>query len=123
MKDVAEKIDSGIKRGKKHSIVMVAEGCMSGEVCAQELTKYINVDARVSVLGHIQRGGSPSGADRVLASRLGGHAVDLLLEGKTAIGVGIRNNELTDTSFEEIFRSNEHEFDFETFELTNELSI
>ncbi|MDN8847935.1 6-phosphofructokinase, partial [Staphylococcus aureus] len=123
MKDVAEKIDNGIKRGKKHSIVMVAEGCMSGEVCAQELTKYINVDARVSVLGHIQRGGSPSGADRVLASRLGGHAVDLLLEGKTAIGVGIRNNELTDTSFEEIFRSNEHEFDFETFELTNELSI
>ncbi len=39
---------------------MVAEGCMSGEVCAQELTKYINVDAR-AVLGHIQRGGSPSG--------------------------------------------------------------
>ena len=75
------------------------------------------------MLGHIQRGGSPSGADRMLASRLGGHAVDLLLEGKTAIGVGIRNNELTDTSFEEIFRSNEHKFDFETFALANELSI
>ena len=123
IKDVAEKIDNGIRRGKKHSIVMVAEGCMSGEDCAKELTKYINVDARVSVLGHIQRGGSPSGADRMLASRLGGHAVDLLLEGKTAIGVGIRNNELTDTSFEEIFRSNEHKFDFETFALANELSI
>ena len=123
IKEVAEKIDNGIRRGKKHSIVMVAEGCMSGEDCANELTKYINVDARVSVLGHIQRGGSPSGADRVLASRLGGHAVDLLLEGKTAIGVGIRNNELTDTSFEEIFRANEHKFDFETYALTNELSI
>ena len=53
------KIESGIKRGK-HSIVMVAEGCMSGHECAEQLTKYINVDARVSVLGHIQRGGSPS---------------------------------------------------------------
>ena len=46
---------------EKHSIVMVAEGCMSGHECAEQLTKYINVDARVSVLGHIQRGGSPSG--------------------------------------------------------------
>ncbi|SUM33521.1 6-phosphofructokinase [Staphylococcus gallinarum] len=108
---------------KKHSIVMVAEGCMSGEACAKELTKYINVDARVSVLGHIQRGGSPSGADRVLASRMGGYAVDLLLQGKSAVGVGIRNNVLVDTPFDEIFKSNDHEFDYETFELTNELSI
>jgi 6-phosphofructokinase 1 len=123
IKDVAEKIDHGIKRGKKHSIVMVAEGCMSGEACAKELTKYINVDARVSVLGHIQRGGSPSGADRVLASRMGGYAVDLLLQGKSAVGVGIRNNVLVDTPFDEIFKSNDHEFDYETFELTNELSI
>ena len=70
IKDI-EKIESGIKRGKKHSIVMV--GSMSGQECADQLMKYINVDARVSVLGHIQRGGSPSGADRVLASRLGGY--------------------------------------------------
>ena len=60
IKDVAEKIEQGIKRGKKHSIVMVAEGCMSGQECADELMKYINIDTRVSVLGHIQRGGSPS---------------------------------------------------------------
>lgn len=45
---------------------MVAEGCMSGHECAEQLTKYINVDARVSVLGHIQRGGSPSGVDQYL---------------------------------------------------------
>ena len=56
----------------------------------------------VSVLGHIQRGGSPSGQDRVLASRLGGYAVELLLDGKTALGVGIRNNALISTPFEEI---------------------
>lgn len=123
IKEIAERIENGIKRGKKHSIIMVAEGCMSGEECSKELLKYINVDARVSVLGHIQRGGSPSGQDRVLASRLGGYAVELLLEGKTALGVGIRNNALTSTPFEEIFRNNKHEFDYNMFKLTKELSI
>ncbi|MGV3111382.1 6-phosphofructokinase [Staphylococcus pettenkoferi] len=123
IKEIAERIENGIKRGKKHSIIMVAEGCMSGEECSKELLKYINVDARVSVLGHIQRGGSPSGQDRVLASRLGGYAVELLLDGKTALGVGIRNNALTYTPFEEIFRNNKHEFDYNMFKLTKELSI
>ncbi|WP_251519931.1 MULTISPECIES: 6-phosphofructokinase [Staphylococcus] len=123
IKDVAEKIDNGIKRGKKHSIVMVAEGCMSGEACAKELSKYINIDTRVSVLGHIQRGGSPSGADRVLASRLGGHAVELLLSGKTAVGVGIMNNELTDTPFDEIFNAKNQKFEHSIYNLAKELSI
>ena len=59
---------------------------MSGQECADQLMKYINVDARVSVLGHIQRGGSPSGVDRVLASRLGGYAVDLLIQGRSGHG-------------------------------------
>ena len=123
IKEVAERIDHGIKRGKKHSIVMVAEGCMTGEACAQELSKYVNVDARVSVLGHIQRGGSPTGQDRVLASRLGGHAIDLLMQGETARGVGIRDNVLRSTPFDEIFRADEHQFDYNIYELTKELSI
>ena len=122
IKDVAEKIEQGIKRGK-HSIVMVAEGCMSGQECADELTKYINIDTRVSVLGHIQRGGSPSGADRVLASRLGGYAVELLKQGETAKGVGIRNNQLTSTPFDEIFAESDRKFNSQMYELAKELSI
>lgn len=55
------------------------------------------------MLGHVQRGGSPTGADRVLASRLGGYAVDLLMQGETAKGVGIKNNKIVATSFDEIF--------------------
>ena len=50
------------------------------------------------MLGHVQRGGSPTGADRVLASRLGGYAVDLLMQGETAKGVGIKNNKIVATS-------------------------
>ncbi len=66
IKEIADKIEQGIKRGKKHSIVLVAEGCMTAQDCQKELSQYINVDNRVSVLGHVQRGGSPTGADRVL---------------------------------------------------------
>ena len=102
---------------------MVAEGCMSGQECADELMKYINIDTRVSVLGHIQRGGSPSGADRVLASRLGGYAVELLKQGETAKGVGIKNNRLTSTPFDEIFGESDHQFNANIYQLAKELSI
>ncbi|EGQ2687830.1 6-phosphofructokinase [Staphylococcus pseudintermedius] len=123
IKDIAEKIQHGIDRGKKHSIIIVAEGCMTGDMCASELTKYINVDARVSVLGHIQRGGSPTGADRVLASRLGGYAVELLLNGETAKGVGIKDNRLVATNFDEIFNTSERQINQRMLGLTEELSI
>ncbi|HGH0729363.1 TPA: 6-phosphofructokinase [Staphylococcus pseudintermedius] len=123
IKDIAEKIQHGIDRGKKHSIIIVAEGCMTGDMCASELTKYINVDARVSVLGHIQRGGSPTGADRVLASRLGGYAVELLLNGETAKGVGIKDNRLVATNFDEIFNTSERQINQRILGLTEELSI
>ncbi|EIT1271956.1 6-phosphofructokinase [Staphylococcus pseudintermedius] len=123
IKDIAEKIQHGIDRGKKHSIIIVAEGCMTGDMCASELTKYINVDARVSVLGHIQRGGSPTGSDRVLASRLGGYAVELLLNGETAKGVGIKDNRLVATNFDEIFNTSERQINQRMLGLTEELSI
>ncbi|HGH0781269.1 TPA: 6-phosphofructokinase [Staphylococcus pseudintermedius] len=123
IKDIAEKIQHGIDRGKKHSIIIVAEGCMTGDMCASELTKYINVDARVSVLGHIQRGGSPTGADRVLASCLGGYAVELLLNGETAKGVGIKDNRLVATNFDEIFNTSERQINQRMLGLTEELSI
>ncbi|SUL69229.1 6-phosphofructokinase [Staphylococcus aureus] len=123
IKEIADKIEQGIKRGKKHSIVLVAEGCMTAQDCQKELSQFINVDNRVSVLGHVQRGGSPTGADRVLASRLGGYAVDLLMQGETAKGVGIKNNKIVATSFDEIFDGKDHKFDYSLYELANKLSI
>ncbi|MBO1198496.1 6-phosphofructokinase [Staphylococcus simiae] len=123
LKEVAEKIEQGIKRGKKHSIVLVAEGVMTAQECSNQLAEFINIDTRVSVLGHIQRGGSPTGADRVLASRLGGYAVELLMNGETAKGVGIKNNKVTATPFDDIFDGNDHKFDLELYELAKKLSI
>ncbi len=122
IKVVAERIETGMIRGKKHSIIIVAEGVMSASECGEELRKYINVDTRESVLGHMQRGGKPTGTDRVLASRLGAYAVELLLEGLSGYAVGIENNSLSKTSFDQVFEEH-HKIDEGLFRLSQELSI
>lgn len=93
------------KSGKSSSIVVVAEGDKSGKNVF-ELAKYVEdnmpeYDVRVSVLGHMQRGGSPSCFDRVLASRLGVKAVEILLDNKTNLMVGLKNNKVITTDLEE----------------------
>src|SRR5690625_3218945 len=93
MEDIAERLRTSLKRGKKHSIIIVAEGVMSGAEFGEKIKVLTNMDTRVSVLGHIQRGGSPTGADRVLASRLASKAVELLMEGKAGLAVGIEKDE------------------------------
>ncbi|CAM2966588.1 6-phosphofructokinase [Salinicoccus roseus] len=122
IKEVAERIETGMKRGKKHSIIIIAEGVMSAAECAEELRKYINVDTRESVLGHMQRGGKPTGSDRVLASRLGAYAVELLLNDIHGHAVGIENNRMTKTSFDKVFEET-HKIDEGLYRLSRELSI
>lgn len=122
IKAVAERIETGMDRGKKHSIIIVAEGVMSASECGEELRKYINVDTRESVLGHMQRGGKPTGSDRVLASRLGAYAVELLVEGGTGYAVGLEKNSLSKTSFDQVFEEH-HKIDEGLFKLSKELSI
>jgi 6-phosphofructokinase 1 len=96
------------KSGKSSSIVIVAEGDKTGKNVF-ELKEYVEehlpiYDVRVSVLGHMQRGGNPSAFDRVLASRMGVKAVESLLEGKTNYMVGIIDNEIVLTPIEEAIK-------------------
>ena len=107
-----ERLLESLKRskesGKSSSIVIVAEGDKTGKNVF-ELKEYVEehlpiYDVRVSVLGHMQRGGSPSCYDRVLASRMGVKAVEALLEGKTNLMVGVRNNELILTPIEKAIK-------------------
>jgi 6-phosphofructokinase 1 len=93
-----ESLKRSKQSGKSSSIVIVAEGDKSGKNVF-ELAEYVEehlpiYDVRVSVLGHMQRGGSPSCYDRVLASRMGVKAVEALLEGKTSLMVGVQDNKL-----------------------------
>jgi len=85
-------IRRGHEKGKISWIIVVAEGAASGADIARKITRKTGLETRVTVLGHIQRGGSPSADDRVLATQLGHKAVQLLLSGKTDKMVGIINN-------------------------------
>lgn len=107
-KDEIEELFASIQRGEKagklSNIIVVAEGEELGgvyDLAKFTKMKYPKYDIRVTVLGHIQRGGDPTCADRVLASRLGVAAVEALMDGKSSVMAGIRSNNVVFTPFEE----------------------
>lgn len=102
IKDVINTLKEGRDRQKTSSLVVVAEGDEQGnahEIAAKVMTELPDLDIRVSNLGHIQRGGSPTSFDRILASRLGMSAVEGLINGQKNVMVGIVNDKITFTSF------------------------
>ena len=98
-------IRRNFEKGKKSSIVVVAEGDEAGGVfqVAQQVWERLRLDYRVCVLGHIQRGGSPTARDRILASKLGAAAIDALVEGKSGVMVGELKGEIALTPLEETY--------------------
>jgi len=98
--DLARRIKEGYARGKQHAIIIVAEGAGKASYITFELQERLQRDVRMVVLGHVQRGGAPSGYDRILASRLGHHATELLFQGKHGIMVGMVANKLTTSDLE-----------------------
>jgi 6-phosphofructokinase 1 len=103
--ELVKLLKRGAARRKLFSIVIVAEESRMGNVytLAERVSEHVKEydDVRVTVIGHLQRGGSPSAFDRVLASVLGFHAVETLLAGQTEVMVGIRNNQIHHTPLEE----------------------
>lgn len=122
MEEIMARLKRGTERGKKHSIIVVAEGVGSAIDIGKKIQDATQFDTRVTVLGHVQRGGSPSAFDRVLASRLGARAVELLLEGKGGRCVGIQDNKVVDEDIIEAL-SHKHEIDLDMYQLSTELSI
>lgn len=122
LEDIVTRLKSGHERGKKHSIIIVAEGVMSGNEMAAIIMKHAQIETRVSVLGHIQRGGSPTARDRVLASLFGAKAVEVLMDGRGGRAVGMRNHQVVDYSMIEAFKG-KHETDLSMYQLSKELSI
>lgn len=117
-----ESLERSRRAGKSSSIVVVAEGDKSGKN-VYELAKYVEenlpeYDVRVSILGHMQRGGSPSCFDRVLASRLGVKAVELLLDGKTNLMVGLKDNLVISTDIKEAI-SGGHSINYELLRISD----
>ena len=97
-----ELVENGFRKSKNSSIVLVAESPTTGgamQLAERVKNEYPQYDVRVTILGHIQRGGSPSAQDRILASRLGAAAVEALLDGQRNVMVGIRNDEVVYVPF------------------------
>jgi 6-phosphofructokinase 1 len=97
-----EMIENGFRKSKNSSIVIVAESDITGGaigISNRLKEKYPEYDYRVTILGHIQRGGSPTANDRILASRMGAAAIDALLEDQRNVMIGIVNNEIVYVPF------------------------
>ncbi len=122
IEEIKERILSLMSAQSRSSIVVVAEGDEHGGATqiAQALREdpaFANIDLRVCILGHTQRGGSPTARDRVLASRLGAAAVEALLEGHVNVMVGIINGEIKLTPLKHVY-SRKKTIDYELLKLT-----
>ena len=99
--DVLRPILESKSRGRKHSIIIVAEGIGGVIEMAKEIEEKTGIESRATILGHVQRGGSPTVRDRVVASEMGCKAVELLLEGKQNRIVCMQQHEIVDVDIEE----------------------
>lgn len=119
------RLKKGAANQKASNVVVVAEGCHLGssyEIAEKVKEQIPQYDIRVSVLGHMQRGGSPTTLDRVLASRMGVAAVEGLKEGKSNVMVGVINNRITYTAISEAIKTIKR-LDNEEFRIAKILSI
>jgi 6-phosphofructokinase 1 len=100
-------IGRGIRKSKNSSIVIVSESPKCGAMFYADRVKkeYPQYDVRVSILGHLQRGGSPSARDRILASRLGAGVIDAIMDGQRNVMIGIRNGQVVYVPFTDAIRS------------------
>ncbi len=119
--EIIDKMEHGRKRGKLHHLITLAEGVGDPYSLAKELEEKTGIETKVTILGHVQRGGSPSAVDRLLGSSMGSRAVRLLEDGKTNLAIGYVNGNIIEVSIDEAV-GKKSEFDEKLYELANSLS-
>ena len=121
-KDIIAKMRRTQLSGKKHFIIIVAEGVGNVEQLAVQIQELSGIESRATILGHVQRGGSPSVRDRVTASEMGHHAVELLSEGCGNKVVAMQRGQIVDYDIYEALAMVKP-FEYELFKIANEISI
>ena len=121
---LARFMERGIRKSKKSCIVIVSESPKCGAMYYAERVRkeFPQFDVRVSILGHLQRGGRPTAHDRILASRTGVAAIEAIMQGQRNIMVGVRHNEIVYVPLSEAIRSDKP-FDRKLIKVLDELSI
>lgn len=120
--EICDKIMQGRIRGKRHSIIMLAEGAGDAKSLSAEIAERTGISTKYSVLGYTQRGGTPSSYDRLIGSKMGARAVELLIGGKVSRAIGVNDTGVFDVDLTEALNT-EKVFDYESYELTKILSI
>lgn len=121
LNELCKVILEGKVHGKMQNLIILAEGVGGAEKLAKEVEEITGMETRATVLGHIQRGGSPSAFDRLIASTMGAKAVELLIEGKSSRVVGLMNGKIDDMDIDEAL-SMKRDFNDELYNLSHVLS-
>lgn len=122
LQEISEKLLRGYRRGKNHSIIIVSEGAGDIWQISSKLKEYSGFDSRVTILGHVQRGGPPSALDSVLGATMGGKAVEALLENKSEVMISYIKNDIIERPLDIAFEERPP-FDTKLYDLANELAI
>ncbi|NLY53791.1 MAG: 6-phosphofructokinase [Firmicutes bacterium] len=121
-REICERLERGFRRGKRHSIIVVSEGAGSGYEISEYIRACTGQEPRVTVLGYIQRGGSPTANDRILASRMGYFAVELLRQSRGGLMVGIQKGKILSLPMSEV-AGRPHALEPDLLQLSQILSI
>lgn len=120
--DICRKLIQGRNRGKLHNIILLAEGVGKPYEWAETIYEKTGVEVRVSVIGYLQRGGNPTAFDRILASRMGAKAVELLQEGKAGRALGIKGHDIVDLDIDDALEMHK-DIDMDLVKTADQLSI
>lgn len=121
MKQVLERIRRGKKRGKLHHIIVVAEGVGNSKEIVERIEAETGVETKLTILGHIQRGGSPSAYDAMIASEMGVKAIELLMEGQSSQAIGIKDGKIYNLPITEAVNT-KSDFNRELYTIANMLA-
>ena len=121
-KDIIDKINRVQRKGKKHFIIVVAEGTGLTNEISRRIQEETGIESRVTVLGHVQRGGAPTVRERVMASAMGYRAVELLSYGVTNRVIVLRNTQITDMDINEALGMKK-QIDMKLYQISNTISI
>ncbi|MGO1616696.1 MAG: 6-phosphofructokinase [Oceanisphaera sp.] len=119
--ELIQQIHQGVAKGKKHAIVAICENMCDVNRLAYDIQAATGRDTRATTLGHIQRGGSPTAQDRIMGSRMGARAVELLLEGYGGRCMGLQSNHIVHHDIIDCIKHLKRPFDEEMYQLSNTL--
>ncbi|MDU5923403.1 MAG: ATP-dependent 6-phosphofructokinase, partial [Finegoldia magna] len=120
--EVTEKIERGRKRGKLHHLIMLAEGVGGAYDIKNMIEEKTGVETKVTILGHVQRGGTPCTFDRLMATQMGNLAVKLIMEEKTDLAIAMKDNKIITVPIDEAVATKRN-FREDLYEISKEISI